>query len=136
MNLKITKKEENPALSLTYVDADLFFESTIPSRKDVTALLAKKMSTKDNLVNVLHIRPEYGYKNAKVEAICYNDPKVKEQLEPKWVKSRLEGKKKEPKKEEKPAAPPPTEEKKPEGEAATPSAEEKKEEKKVAEKAE
>ncbi|MBN1156244.1 hypothetical protein JXA85_01385 [Candidatus Woesearchaeota archaeon] len=93
MHLKITKKEEKSLLSHTAVEAELAFEQKTPSRKEITAELAKKMGAKEELISIILVKPAYGYKTAIVKALCYNDEKAKKELEPQWIKNRLEGKK-------------------------------------------
>ena len=81
MKLTINEKKDNPLLSRTEVRADIEFDATTPSNKDVQAELAKKLSVDAELVVVKQIRTGFGQRKAGVKANAYSKKDVMMKIE-------------------------------------------------------
>ena len=119
MNLQVITDEKNPLFKRREITAKLGYEDKTPSRLEIRKEVAKKLGTKEELVIIKRIIPDYGTPAAKCEANIYDDEKSLKELEEKHMVNRHLPKKKEgeapaeEKKEEKKAEDKP-EEKKPE----------------------
>ena len=83
MEINITSKKEEPLLSRTMLKANLDFEKSTPSYKDVTALLAAHLKADEKLIAIRHIYNSFGAKKAEVIAYVYADENKRQFIEPK-----------------------------------------------------
>ena len=73
MELKIDKTSDMPLLSRKRVTAWVDYTGKTPSRLELQKQIAKKISSKEDLVIVKHIYPRYGQQHAKVIANIYTN---------------------------------------------------------------
>ena len=83
VEINITSKKEEPLLSRTMLKANLDFENSTPSYKDVTALLATHLKADEKLIAIRHIYNSFGAKKAEVIAYLYADENKRQFIEPK-----------------------------------------------------
>ncbi|MBW2990379.1 hypothetical protein KY348_01600 [Candidatus Woesearchaeota archaeon] len=136
MNIQMLIDEKNALFKRREIKARLGYEDKTPSRLEIRKELAKKLNTKEELVVVKRIKPDYGTTVAKLEINIYEDENSLKESEPEYMVNRHSAEKKEkkeaPAKKTKPEEAPKEGEKKetPEKEErADKPAEEKKEEK-------
>ena len=130
MNIQVITDEKNPLFKRREITAKLGYEDKTPSRLEIRKEVAKKLGTKEELVVIKRITPDYGTPAAKCEANIYDDEKSLKELEEEHMvnrhlpKEKKEAVKEEPKEEAK------EEKKEPDKPEEKPKEEEKKEEKK------
>lgn len=81
-------------MSRAIFKADIKFEKTTPSYKEVTSLIATQLKTDEKLIAVRHIYNYFGEKRAEVIAYVYTDETKKNFFEPKIKEKREEKPKK------------------------------------------
>jgi len=92
MELNIQKKEEKPLLQAEDLYAEITYEATTPSRKELVEALAKKTKTPAEQVIVRKIQGIFGHRKAKVEATLYKDKALLEKVENQPLLKRHKGK--------------------------------------------
>jgi ribosomal protein S24E len=95
METSITEKKENEMFSRQEVTAEVRFTGVTPSRKELTAEIAKKLSAKPELVSVQGARQLFGAKTLRVTAHVYKTEEELARIEPAHIRERNSGKKKE-----------------------------------------
>lgn len=81
MELTIQKKEDKPLLQAQDIYAELTFENTTPSRKELAKLIADKTKSKPEHVMVRKIQGVFGDKKATVLATIYQDVALLQRVE-------------------------------------------------------
>ena len=81
MELTIQKKEDKPLLQAQDIYAELTFENTTPSRKELAKLIADKIKSKPEHVMVRKIQGVFGDKKATVLATIYKDAALLQKVE-------------------------------------------------------
>ena len=76
VNLNIAKKTEEKLLGRTLVHATVEYEAAVPSRKQISESISKKLSVEPALVVVFRITPTFGSKKADVIAYAYHNKAV------------------------------------------------------------
>ncbi|MFQ5475039.1 MAG: 30S ribosomal protein S24e [Candidatus Nanoarchaeia archaeon] len=72
MELKIKKERETPLLSRKRVTAMISFKGATPARKELRAVVAKKLKADEKLTIIKHVYQRYGQNAAKVIAHVYS----------------------------------------------------------------
>ena len=137
MKVNIVKRTKNPLLKREEIEFALAESKAVPSRKEIAEKIGAQVNAKAGTVVIKLIETVFGSKAFKGTANVYESVEEAKRIEPEFLITRTEGKKKEggEKKEEKPAEKPEAkpeakEEAKPEekpAEAPKEKAEEKKE---------
>ena len=83
MELTITNKKEEPLLSRTELKANVSFDKSTPSYKDISSLIASKIKADEKLVVIKHVYTSFGNRNAEVIAFVYKDEDKRQFIEPK-----------------------------------------------------
>ena len=84
MELKITKKKENPLLFRAEAEAEaIFFKEPTPKTEDVRKKIASMEKANENLVVVKSIYTSFGAGKAKVLAYIYKSEEDLKKIEPK-----------------------------------------------------
>ncbi|MBN2423348.1 hypothetical protein JXB41_09055 [Candidatus Woesearchaeota archaeon] len=73
MNLEIIKQKELPLVSRKRVSLWYNEKSATPSRKNLVKELAKMFKTKEDLIIIKHIYPQFGKNKTKIIAHLYAD---------------------------------------------------------------
>lgn len=81
MELTIQKKEDKPLLQAQDIYAELTFENTTPSRKELAKLIADKTKSKPEHVMVRKIQGVFGDKKATILATIYKDTALLQKVE-------------------------------------------------------
>src|SRR3989344_1373385 len=92
MELNIQKKEDRPLLQAQDIHAELTFENTTPSRKELAKLIADKTKSKPEQVIVRKIQGVFGDKKAMVLATIYKDVSLLQKVENQPLIKRHKGK--------------------------------------------
>src|SRR3989344_3082555 len=92
MELNIQKKEDRPLLQAQDIHAELTFENTTPSRKELAKLIADKTKSKADHVIVRKIQGVFGDKKATVLATIYKDAALLAKVENQPLIKRHKGK--------------------------------------------
>ena len=82
MELKIINKKEEPLLSRTMVEAEITFEKTTPSGREVKSRLAKDLGKDEKLIVVKGIHTYLGSKKAKNLSYVYENEESLKRIEP------------------------------------------------------
>ena len=83
VNLNIAKKTEEKLLGRTQIHATVEYDSAVPSRKQISESISKKLSVEPALVVVFRITPTFGSKKADVIAYAYHNKAVFAKVEEK-----------------------------------------------------
>ncbi len=75
MDIKIKSKIEEALLPRTMIKAEVHYEKTVPSNKEIKAKLAAQLSAKEDLIVMREVIPKFGIKEADVVAYLYKDEK-------------------------------------------------------------
>ncbi len=91
--LQITSvdRKEDPLLSRTMLKANLEFDKSTPSYKEVTSALATHLKADEKLIAIRHIYNSFGDKKASVIAYLYTDEQKKNFIEPKIKEKKEKG---------------------------------------------
>ncbi len=81
MELTIQKREDKPLLQAQDIYAELTFENTTPSRKELAKLIADKTKSKLEHVMVRKIQGVFGDKKATILATIYKDAALLQKVE-------------------------------------------------------
>jgi len=100
METSITEKKENEMFSREEVIAEVSFTGMTPSRKELAIEIAKKLSSKPELVSIQKVRQLFGAKKIRITANVYKNEEELAKIEPAYIRERNSGKKKEEAKEE------------------------------------
>jgi ribosomal protein S24E len=120
MKLNIVKKTKNALLAREEIEFTVDDSKAVPSRKDISEKIAAQTNAKTGTVVIKKVETAFGSKGFKGTANVYESLEGLKEVEPEFLVTRTEGKKKEGEEKKEEAKP---EEKKEE------KAEEKKEEK-------
>jgi ribosomal protein S24E len=88
MNLKIIKQNANPLLPRKEISAEITFEGTTPSNKDVAKSLASHLKVDESVIAMKKIQTEFGSTRAIATANVYNSKEDKEKIENKTRRQR------------------------------------------------
>ena len=83
--MNIIEKKEYPLLSRTEIIAEESYTGATPSRDTIKKILAEKLNTKNELIVIKHIYPEFGFGNARITAYLYSNKKDMERIEPEYA---------------------------------------------------
>lgn len=86
--MEITSKKEAPLLSRLEIGAEIGFESSTPSNKDVLKEIGSKLKVEESLIRIKSIYTNFGRKKAKVSAYIYSSKENMEKIEGKPRKQR------------------------------------------------
>jgi ribosomal protein S24E len=84
MELQIMKEEHKPLLGRKDVTARVAYESVTPKRDDIRKDIAHKTKSKEELVIISSIQPDYGKQSAMVDAKVYDDEQTLRKVEPRF----------------------------------------------------
>lgn len=73
MKLEILNRNENPMLKRIEVEARITFESGTPKKDDVKKIVAQAIKCDEKLTAIKHVYSDFGKKEAKIKAYCYQD---------------------------------------------------------------
>jgi small subunit ribosomal protein S24e len=128
MKVNIVKREKNPLLKREELEFTVEESKGVPSRKNIVEKIAAQTNAKAGAVVIKKVETVFGSKAFQGKANVYEAPEDLKRVEPDFLMTRTEGKKKEEEKEEAKPAEEKKEEKPEEKKEAAPK-EEKKEEK-------
>ena len=110
MKVNIVKREKNPLLKREELEFTVEESKGVPSRKNIVEKLAAQTNAKAGAVVIKKVETVFGSKAFQGKANVYESPEDLKKVEPDFLMTRTEGKKKEgeakpaeEKKEEKPA---------------------------------
>ena len=83
MQMDVVEKKPEMLLSRTMVRANVDFDKSTPSYKEMGSLIASHLKTDEKLVAIRHIYTAFGRKKAEVIAYIYSDEEKKQSIEPK-----------------------------------------------------
>lgn len=99
MEMKIENRQEEPLLARVKIVAEVAFDKTTPSYKELIPQIASSVKKEENLVVIRRIKNYFGARRAQVLAYAYNDENSKKMTEPR-VKEKKAKEKKSPEKKE------------------------------------
>lgn len=83
MEVKITKKKENPLLNRIECEADLSYQGKTIGYAETAKEIAAHLKTDEKLVVIKHIYPKFGMQGAKVLFYAYKNESDLKRIEPK-----------------------------------------------------
>lgn len=86
-SLKIIQEKENPVFKRKGVTIEIH-SNKVPSKEEVTELIAKKFSVEKNLIAIEKIQGKFGSYSILVSAKIYNSEQDKDKIEPKSKKGK------------------------------------------------
>lgn len=89
MKLQEIEKKENPMLDSTSFKFNLSFEGSTPSRKDLTAAIAKQVSAKPDQVSIEKVYSVFGQTSGYVMAKVYANQESKKLAEQDYLADRI-----------------------------------------------
>ena len=106
MQIKDIKKNEEPLLARTRLNAIVEYDKATPSYSESTSLLATHLKADQSLIAIRHIYNSFGQRKSEIIAYLYNSKDKMQLIEPKKAKTEQksgEGDAKQEAKETKPA---------------------------------
>lgn len=102
MNVDTLLKNENKLLERTEYSLLLQYDKQTPSKKEVREAIKSKLGSNPELLVIKQMQTLSGRKSLKIKVFVYNNAKMMEKLEPKFMLKRNNLLKEEPKQENQP----------------------------------